>query len=402
MSTIPRMPGLAPNRLLVIDDQPDILEFLGQVAEQCGYAVALVESAERFQEQLTAFVPTLIIVDLQMPGVDGIELIRLLARRQVRSPVLIASGMDSRVLASAEQLGRSLGLKMAGVMQKPIMLGELEGMLETHLCNGPKVTEEDLRRAIDRAQLRVYYQPKTLRHNGGWRVTAAEALLRWEHPDHGMIYPDDFIPLAERSGLIAAMTDLVLQEGVRQVAEWSALGLDAGLTVNMSPKLIDDLEFPDRLAALLAAGGVGNSRLTLEVTETAALEEPARTLDILTRLRVKGIGLSLDDFGTGFSSLTQLYRMPFNEIKIDKSLGMEIQSSREARTIVRSIVDLAHNLELRVCCEGVESAQALDFLQSVGCDYAQGYFIGKPMPADKFARLAATWNQPSVAQARTA
>lgn len=399
MTTIPRMQGQSPNRLLVIDDQPDILDFIAQVAQQCGFTVSPVETADRFQEQLAAFAPSLIVIDLQMPTVDGVELIRLLARRQVRAPVLIASGMDARVLASAEQLGRSLGLKMSGVMQKPIMLGELEAVLEAHRIQGPKVTEEDLRRAIDRGQLRVYYQPKTLRGAGEWRITGAEALLRWEHPDHGMIYPDDFIPLAERSGLIAAMTDFVLQEGVRQLRAWAEQGLDLALTVNMSPKLIDDLEFPDRLAGLLAAGGVANSRLTLEVTETAALDDPVRTLDILTRLRVKGIGLSLDDFGTGFSSLTQLYRMPFNEIKIDKTLGMEIQSSREARTIVRSIVDLAHNLELKVCCEGVESAQALDFLQSVGCDYAQGYHIGKPMPADSLARLAASWNQAPQARA---
>ncbi|NJO13259.1 MAG: EAL domain-containing protein [Gammaproteobacteria bacterium] len=140
-----------------------------------------------------------------------------------------------------------------------------------------------------------------------------------------------------------------------------------------------------------------NSQLTLEVTETAALEDPARTLDILTRLRVKNIGLSLDDFGTGYSSLTQLYQMPFNEIKIDKSLGMEIQSSREARAIVRSLVDLAHNLELKVCCEGVETLAALEFLQSVGCDFAQGYHIGRPMPAEQLTELARSWNEAVLA-----
>jgi EAL domain-containing protein (putative c-di-GMP-specific phosphodiesterase class I) len=184
----------------------------------------------------------------------------------------------------------------------------------------------------------------------------------------------------------------VLQEGIRQMALWNAAGLALGLTVNMSPKLIDDLEFPDRLAALLGACGVQSSQLTLEITETAALQDPARTLDILTRLRVKSIGLSLDDFGTGYSSVTQLYRMPFNEIKIDKSLGMEIQSSREARSIVRSLVDLAHNLELQVCCEGVETAAALEFLQTVNCDFAQGYFIGRPMQADRLAEVTRSWN----------
>ena len=388
----PAVPNRSRNRLLVIDDQPDILEFIGQVAEAVGYSVTLTGSAAQFHEELTRFAPSVIILDLQMPDVDGIELIRHLSRQQIRARVLIASGMDSRVLASAEQLGRSLGLNMLGVMQKPIMLADLEAVLQAQLVEQPKVAEEDLRRAIDRGQLRVHYQAKTRRDYGNWRVTAAEALLRWEHPEHGMIYPDDFIPLAERTGLIGAMTDFVLQEGVRQIGVWNAQGLDLALTVNMSPKLIADLEFPDRLAALLAESGVKNSQLTLEVTETAALEDPARTLDILTRLRVKSIGLSLDDFGTGYSSLTQLYRMPFNEIKIDKSLGMEIQSSREARTIVRSLIDLAHNLELKVCCEGVETAQALEFLRTANCDFAQGYHIGRPMPAEKLTELVAAWN----------
>ncbi len=382
----------SPNRLLVIDDQQDILDFIGEVATSLGFAVALASDAERFDEQLLRLKPTLIMIDLQMPKVDGIELIRKLGRQRSTAQILIASGMDGRVLVSTEQLGRSLGLNMVGIMQKPLLLPDLESMLARCMQQKDFIEEEELRRAVDRGQLRVYYQPKVQRRSGGWMITAVEALLRWQHPDHGLIFPDAFIPLAETTGLIAAMTDLVMQEGINQVGAWSGAGLDLSLTVNLSPKLVTDLDFPDRLADLLGRRAVQTSRLILEVTETAALEDPVRTLDILTRLRVKGVGLSLDDFGTGFSSLTQLYRMPFNEIKIDKSLGMDIQSSREARTIVRSLVDLAHSLELKVCCEGVETGQALDFLQSVNCDYAQGYHIGRPMPADKLAELALDWN----------
>jgi EAL domain-containing protein (putative c-di-GMP-specific phosphodiesterase class I) len=151
--------------------------------------------------------------------------------------------------------------------------------------------------------------------------------------------------------------------------------------VNLSPKLVRELDFPDRLSDIMRSHGLENSRLTLEITETAALEDPARTRDILTRLRVKNFGLSLDDFGTGYSSLTQLYRMPFSELKVDKSLGLELHTSREAQTIVRSLVELAHNLGLTVCTEGVETAGALNFLEVAGSDYAQGYFLGRPMPA---------------------
>lgn len=381
-----------PNRLLVIDDQQDILDFIGEVATDMGFAVALAQDADRFDEHLVRLKPTLIMIDLQMPKVDGIELIRKLGRQRSTAQILIASGMDSRVLVSTEQLGRSLGLNVVGVMQKPLLLPDLEAVMARCMEQKTPINEADLRRAIDRGQLRVYYQPKVQRQLGRWHVTAAEALLRWEHPDHGLVFPDDFIPLAETTGLIGAMTDFVLQEGIDQLSAWARAGLNLALTVNMSPKLVTDLDFPDRLADLLSKRSVDNSRLILEVTETAALEDPARTLDILTRLRVKNVGLSLDDFGTGYSSLTQLYQMPFNEIKIDKSLGMDIQSSREARTIVRSLVDLAHSLELKVCCEGVETLQALDFLQSVNCDYAQGYHIGRPMPADKLAELAVAWN----------
>jgi EAL domain-containing protein (putative c-di-GMP-specific phosphodiesterase class I) len=290
--------------------------------------------------------------------------------------------MDSRVLTSAERFGRSMGLEIAGVMQKPLMLAEFEAVLAQHRRMERTLDPVEFARAVDRGQLVLHYQPKLSHTSAGWKATGVEALLRWEHPELGMIYPDSFIPLAESSGLIAAATDWVLQEGVRQVGEWRSRGVELRLAVNMSPKLVTDIDFPDRLSDLLAAHGVDNSLLTLEITETAALENPTRTMDILTRLRVKGFGLSLDDFGTGYSSLTQLYRMPFNELKIDKSLGMDLGKSREAETMVRSLVGLARGLGLKVCAEGVETAAALDFLAEVGCDFAQGYYIGRPMAAD--------------------
>jgi len=370
------------NRLLVVDDQEDILDFVAQVAEGVGYEVATAVNAEEFRARLAQVVPTMIVLDLQMPGTDGIELLRYLGRQSIEAPVLISSGMDARVLTSAEQFARSVGLDVAGVLQKPIMLADLEALLERYRIAAADLSPHELARAVDRGQLVLHYQPKAHREGAGWRVFGVEALLRWEHPDYGLVYPDRFIPLAESHDLIAAMTDWVLQDGVRQLGEWQAQGVDLSLAVNMSPKLVTDLEFPDRLSALLGRHSVRNDRLVLEITETAALEDPTRTIDILTRLRVKGFGLALDDFGTGYSSLTQLYRMPFSELKIDKSLGMELHCSREAQTMVRSLVDLGHNLGLRVCAEGVETLEALELLEAVGCDYVQGYYLGRPMAAD--------------------
>jgi EAL domain-containing protein (putative c-di-GMP-specific phosphodiesterase class I) len=154
----------------------------------------------------------------------------------------------------------------------------------------------------------------------------------------------------------------------------------------LSPKLVNELDFPDRMSDFLAARGVAPEQLTLEITETAALEDPGCTFDILSRLRLKGIGVSLDDFGIGYSSLTQLYKLPFSEVKIDRTIGMDLPHTDAARTIVRAIVDLGHNLGIAVCCEGVESAGALEFVHQCGCDYAQGYYLARPMPAQDLAR----------------
>jgi EAL domain-containing protein (putative c-di-GMP-specific phosphodiesterase class I)/CheY-like chemotaxis protein len=369
------------NRLLVVDDQPDILDFVAQVAESLGWQVATAEGAAQFRQRLRGFEPTLVVLDLQMPGTDGIELIRELGAAGTKAPILISSGMDQRVLASAEQLGLSHGLTMAGLLPKPIMLADLEAILQRHLAADRVPTALELRRALDRGQLVTHYQPKLRFEDHAWRIFGVEALIRWQHPELGLVYPDAFIGLAEETGLIAALTDFVLQDGIAQLGVWAAQGVELDLAVNLSPRLVRELDFPDRLAELMQEHRLDCARLTLELTETAALADPARTRDILTRLRVKGFGLSLDDFGTGYSSLTQLYRMPFNELKIDKSLGMELHSSREARTIARSLIELAHNLGLRVCTEGVETAAALQFLQGAGADYVQGFHLGRPVPA---------------------
>ena len=370
------------NRLLVVDDQADILEFIATVAELVGYRVATAQNAERAFALLREFDPSLVILDLQMPDVDGVELIRPLATYGTRAPILISSGMDPRVLASVEQLGLTQGLNMIGTLQKPLALPDLEAILAAQLVDAQEPTERDLQHAIDHGELAVYYQPQAdLAMDGSVHAVAVEALVRWNHPALGLVYPDQFIGLAEKTGLIGALTDFVLKDSLTQLSLWRAQGIKLGLAVNLSPLLVKDLDFPDRLSEMMRANRLPNSELTIEITETAALDDPTLTRDILTRLRVKNFGLSLDDFGTGHSSLTQLYKMPFNEIKIDRSLGMEMHRSTEARTITRSIIDLAHNLGLTVCTEGVEQMATLDFLREVKCDRIQGYLLGRPMAA---------------------
>ena len=261
------------------------------------------------------------------------------------------------------------------------------------LHQGSKLDADDLRRGIASGEFVPYYQPKASLVDGGWVVDAVEALARWQHPHLGLVMPNDFIPLAEQTGLIANLTTTMLRTALRQVRAWQEQGLDLGCAVNLPPSLVTDSSFPDRVAALLAENDVDGSQLVLEITETATIQNPTATMAILTRLRQKRVGLALDDFGTGYSSLTQLYQMPFSEMKIDKSLIMNVPHSREANTMVSSLIELGHNLGLRICAEGVENRAALDLLAALGCDRCQGYFISRAIPASDIPSFAARWNQ---------
>jgi EAL domain-containing protein (putative c-di-GMP-specific phosphodiesterase class I) len=382
------------NRLLMVDDEEAILEFVREVAEGVGYQVATARTRQEFLETVREFDPFVIVLDLQLERADGVELIRDLAEADCRAGILLASGMDQRVIASAEQLGRSRGLKMLGAVSKPIDLPFLEQTLERSMQRPKNLTWDMLERAVEEREFVVHYQPKAvLQPDGQWRIGGLEALVRWQHPDYGLVMPDEFIAMAEATGLIGAMTEQVMTDAVGRLAAWIADGLDLTLSVNVPPQEVKDLAFPDRVCRLLETIGVEARRLTLEITETATMKDPTETMDILTRLRVKNIGLALDDFGTGFSSLTQLYHMPFNELKIDKSLIFDIPASREANTMVGSLIDLGHNLGLSVCAEGVETGEALDLLARLGCDTCQGYWISRPIPADAVPLLIADWER---------
>ncbi|HSG72043.1 MAG TPA: EAL domain-containing protein, partial [Planctomycetaceae bacterium] len=227
-----------------------------------------------------------------------------------------------------------------------------------------------------------HYQPKvTLWGDGTWRLNSAEALVRWQHPRLGFISPDSFIPLAEKTGLVHQLTRYVLDDALKQVAEWQRMGMDSSVAVNLSPLLLGRPNLPDEFAELAQAHGVEARRLIIELTESAAMQDAARSTEVLTRFRVKGFGLSLDDFGTGYSSLVHLHRLPFNELKIDKSFVLEIGENPESEAIVKSIIGLGHSLGLKVCAEGVESEAAMRQLDALGCDYFQGYHISKPVPS---------------------
>jgi EAL domain-containing protein (putative c-di-GMP-specific phosphodiesterase class I)/CheY-like chemotaxis protein len=389
------------NRLLVVDDEPGVVDFVGALGRKLGYTVATTPSGTEFLRLVDTFRPTMIVMDLHLPDTDGVELLRLLVARGCKANIVLISGSDERVLATAHELGVSHGLAMCGSLSKPVVPADLQSKLAAVRYQDPAVDAADLRRGLAAGELVPYYQPKATLTQTGWIIDGVEALARWQHPRLGLVMPDEFVPLAERTGLIGDLTNVMLAAGLKQLQEWQQQGLKISCAVNLPPSLVTDLSFPDRVAALLVENRIEAGRLILEITETATMQNPTITMDILTRLRVKRIGLSLDDFGTGYSSLTQLYQMPFNEMKIDKSLVMDVPHSREANTMVSSLIELGHNLGLKICAEGVENRAALDMLAIIGCDSCQGYFISRPIPAADVPSFVSHWNQESPAASFT-
>jgi diguanylate cyclase (GGDEF)-like protein len=243
----------------------------------------------------------------------------------------------------------------------------------------------ELRRAIETEELVVYFQPKAELETG--RILGAEALVRWQHPERGFIPPNEFIPIAERTGLIKPLSRYVLAAAIDQCAAWHAAGLELQVAVNLTIPDLLELELPDQIAALLERKGVAPEQLELEITESTILADPFRVRVVLNRLNDMGLRLAIDDFGTGYSSLAYLRNLPVHTIKIDRSFVMGMSEDASDATIVRSTIDLAHNLGLEVVAEGVESQEVWDTLRAQGCSLAQGYFIAKPAPPADLAAL---------------
>ena len=383
--------------LLVIDDDDLVGQLVVEAAQQVGFRASAVQDFEGLKGAVVDGDPELLLLDLVLPNVDGIQMLRYLAERGCRSKIWLLSGFDPKVVQTAERLGLSLGLNILGALTKPVSVATLKDELRTQLRQAGEFTPEDLKQAVSDDQLFVHFQPKirlageidvdrpvdllSLPVEGKtYEVVGFEALARWQNQHGALIPPPKFISAAEDMRIIDALTQSVFRQVIQEIAQWKARGIRLNSAVNISPALLADLNLPDYLADEALGHGVDAEQIVLEITENSAVTEDPHFMDVLSRFRLKGFGLSLDDFGTGFSSLIQIYRMPFTELKIDRSFVSEMDDSEEAFTIVQSIVNLGHNLGMRVCAEGVETASAADTLTELGCDYAQGFYFARPSP----------------------
>lgn len=385
-------------RLLVVDDEEDICETIAEIAEARGFEVATLCDPEKVSDKLDEFTPDIIILDLMMPGTDGVELLRLLVDRVKNAKICLMSGSDTRVLNSARRLGSAHGLDVIDALEKPIDISVLRNMLDQIAGDTNKnVVSADIAQALALGQLILYYQPVI--EIATRRVKGAEALIRWAHPTRGILPPIEFLDDIVKEGLMQPMTEHVLATAIKQVAKWHHAGEDLTVAVNVTASSLLELSLPDRITEMCTQHQIPPEKLVLEVTETEAMRDVTRTMDVLLRMRIRNIGVSIDDFGTGHSSLRELQRMPFSEMKIDKSFVMDMVNNRDNTVIVNSIVDLGHNLGLKVVAEGVEDVRTWRMLAEKKCDFAQGFYMAKPMPAEDFNRWLTSWRETSATEA---
>jgi len=385
-------------KLLILDDDPAVGETIAMAARAAGFEAEITTESSAFFEKVESWSPTHIALDLVMPGMDGIEVVRQLAQRGCEAALILTSGVGRRTLEAAERSVREHGLCLAGTLPKPFRARALNELLNgsakapapaakpadipADSDSGPN--EAELAAAIEGRTLRLAFQPKVAARSGS--AAGFEVLVRWPHPRLGLLPPCDFIGLAERSDLIDGLTRLVAELAFEWFGTLPARR-NLTLSLNLSARSLNDLAFADWLAERCEAMSVLPDSVILELTETSAMTDQTQALDLMLRLRMKGFHLSIDDFGTGYSSMVQLARLPFTEIKVDKSFVMTTSGSAESRTIVRSIVELGHALGLRVVAEGVEDEGTVAYLRTLGCDLLQGFGIARPM----WGEDAVTW-----------
>jgi len=376
---------------MVIDDDKDIGELVVAAAQEMGFVCVATTNAAQFPELFT-FDTNLILLDLMMPEMDGIEVLRLLSEQQCKAGIVLMSGISTRILETAEKLARALGLSVVGHLQKPFRLTELEEVLSKYLDMGaPKnvvnyspqadFQDEELRNAIECDELVLHYQPLTDIETGN--VAGLEALVRWQHPTLGLIFPDNFIPRVEALGLIDELGWLTIDRGLAEVGKFvDKDGVIPGISLNITVHSLLDLKFPDTFISLTKKHGVSAANVTIEITETGLIKELSYALDVLTRLRMKSVQLSIDDFGSGYAMMKQLRNVPATELKIDMNFVQNMHINTGDRVMVQKTIEIGHELGLQVVAEGVETQQQLDFLRLEGCDIAQGYLFSRPLPQD--------------------
>ncbi len=386
-------------RILVLDDEPFMLKLIAHMLVGLGFtSVTTCDNGSAALDcvNATGNSPNLILMDLNMPRMDGIEFVRKLVEHNYSGSLILVSGEDERVLQMAEKLVLAHSITVLGHLNKPVSLAGLSTLMEKSIRvktapQTPKnvYSADQVRAAIANGELVNYYQPKVAVASGA--VVGVETLVRWRHPAHGLVFPDQFIGVAEEHGSIDDLTRVVLSSAMTQAKAWRQAGLHIRVAVNVSMDNLSSVTFADFVVGAAAAADVAAQDIVLEVTESRLMLDQRAPLEILARLRLKRFRLSIDDFGTGHSSLAQLRDIPFDELKIDQSFVHGAWHDATAHAIYDASLGLGKQLGMEVVAEGVEDREDWDLVRRTKCDLAQGYFIARPMPAADLAGWLDSW-----------
>jgi len=385
------------NRIVLIDDDRVVGEIVSALAMAMGLKCDITRTPEDFFERIGPDT-TLILLDLVMPEMDGIEILRLLGERHCKARIVLMSGINIRVIETAKKLAQSLGLVVVGHLQKPFPINQLQEILGANLGTEKPVAhqhelriaipDEDLLRAFDRDEFVLYYQPQINIATGV--VTGVEALSRWEHPELGLVFPDNFIYKIENLGLMDRFCWITAERALNEVKQFSTVnGHLPRLAINVSVSSLRDLKFPDIFMNLARKYDFPAERIVLEITESGLMEF-SLALDVLTRLRMRNFQLSIDDFGTGYSMMKQLQNVPAIELKIDKTFVQHMHASHADLVMVEKIIEMGHELDMEVIAEGVETEEQYKILRERGCDGVQGFLFSRALPPAEIMRWLET------------
>ena len=384
----------------MLDDESFMLKLLAHMLVGLGFnSVQTCDSGNVALEWVGAPIgsPNLILLDLQMPEMDGIEFVRKLVEYDYTGNLILVSGEDERILQMAEKLIQAHQITVLGHLKKPVSVERLSLLMEKSMqmqiapqSKKKSYSADEVRSAIFNNELVNYYQPKVAVSTGA--VVGVETLVRWRHPMDGLVYPDQFIGVAEEHGLIDDLTRVVLNAAMAQSNIWQQAGLRLRVAVNVSMDNLALVTFADFVAAAAVAAGVAPQDIVLEVTESRLMLDQRAPLEVLTRLRLKRFRLSIDDFGTGHSSLAQLSAIPFDELKIDQSFVRGAWHDNTMRAIYDASLNLGKQLGMEVVAEGVEDRDDWNMVRTTKCDLAQGFFIAHPMSATDLLSWIESWS----------
>ncbi len=382
---------IAGLRFLVAENEPFHREWLVAMLNQLG-ADHVVE-AEDGQAALKALhladpAIDISLIEIDMPGMDGMELIRHISKEDTRRAVIVVSRLDQALLFSVETMSKAYGVELLGTIVKPATPEALQAAIDRFqdvhrpsksYSSVPAMSFDDVREGLDKQQFLPLFQPKI--DLATRKVVGVEAFARWEHPKYGRLTPPSFIPLLEVEQAMSRLTSAMIEQSVAAGRGWRAQGFDLTISINVSPSVLGIENFAEQVIAFATTQNVQPASLIFEITEAATVSDNPYFLENLVRLRMHGFGVSVDDYGTGGSSLQQLMRIPFSELKIDRTFVSGAAHNRAVELVLSSSLDVCRQLDRQSVAVGVETKEDWEFLIRLGCTYAQGYYIAKPMEA---------------------